>query len=131
MRTTPRSWTVSYTHLVRTYEAIVKGHNVPQPGVPESFKVLVKELQSLCLDMKVLDENGAEIELKDDEEDNYQPDRIRDDDDFYSYREGDAESEFAAAGFTLKAESDDDDLAVSDDESVASDDDAFLDDQDM
>ena len=94
-------------------------------------RFLVKELQSLCLDMKVLDENGAEIELKDDEEDNYQPDRIRDDDDFYSYREGDAESEFAAAGFTLKAESDDDDLAVSDDESVASDDDAFLDDQDM
>ena len=119
------------TGRVRTYEAIVKGHNVPKPGVPESFKVLVKELQSLCLDMKVLDENGAEIELKDDEEDNYQPDRIRDDDDFYSYREGDAESEFAAAGFTLKAESDDDDLAVSDDESVASDDDAFLDDQDM
>ena len=119
------------TGRVRTYEAIVKGHNVPKPGVPESFKVLVKELQSLCLDMKVLDENGAEIELKDDEEDNYQPDRIRDDDDFYSYREGDAESEFAAAGFTLKAESDNDDLAVSDDESVASDDDAFLDDQDM
>ena len=50
------------TGRVRTYEAIVKGHNVPKPGVPESFKVLVKELQSLCLDMKVLDENGAEIE---------------------------------------------------------------------
>ena len=49
---------------VKTYEAIVKGHNVPKPGVPESFKVLIKELQSLCLDIKVLDENGDEIELK-------------------------------------------------------------------
>jgi DNA-directed RNA polymerase subunit beta len=44
------------TGRVKTYEAIVKGHNVPKPGVPESFKVLVKELQSLCLDVKVLDE---------------------------------------------------------------------------
>ena len=39
------------TGRVKTYEAIVKGHNVPEPGVPESFKVLVKELQSLCLDI--------------------------------------------------------------------------------
>ncbi len=43
------------TGRVRTYESIVKGHNVPTPGVPESFKVLVKELQSLCLDIQVLD----------------------------------------------------------------------------
>ena len=56
------------TGRVRTYEAIVKGHNVPTPGVPESFKVLVKELQSLCLDIQVLDENGNEIELKEDED---------------------------------------------------------------
>ena len=54
---------------VKTYEAIVKGHNVPQPGVPESFKVLVKELQSLCLDIRVLDEDGQEIILADDDED--------------------------------------------------------------
>ncbi|MDR3206777.1 MAG: DNA-directed RNA polymerase subunit beta [Oscillospiraceae bacterium] len=54
---------------VKTYEAIVKGHNVPQPGVPESFKVLIKELQSLCLDIRVLDKDMNEIELKDDEED--------------------------------------------------------------
>ena len=46
------------TGRVRTYEAIVKGHNVPKPGVPESFKVLVKELQSLCLDIKVLDKTA-------------------------------------------------------------------------
>ena len=57
------------TGRVKTYEAIVKGHNVPAPGVPESFKVLVKELQSLCLDIRVLDEEGNEIELRDDEDD--------------------------------------------------------------
>ena len=49
---------------VKTYEAIVKGENVPKPGVPESFKVLIKELQSLGLDVKVLDENNDEIDLK-------------------------------------------------------------------
>ena len=47
----------------KTYEAIVKGQNIPTPGIPESFKVLVKELQALCLDIRVLDENGAPIEL--------------------------------------------------------------------
>ena len=57
------------TGRVKTYEAIVKGHNVPKPGVPESFKVLVKELQSLCLDVRVLDAQGEEIELKDEDED--------------------------------------------------------------
>jgi len=54
---------------VKTYEAIVKGENIPEPGVPESFKVLIKELQSLCLDVKVLSEEREEIELGDDEED--------------------------------------------------------------
>ncbi len=48
---------------VKTYESIVKGENVPEPGVPESFKVLIKELQSLALDIKVLDSNGEEVEL--------------------------------------------------------------------
>ena len=56
------------TGRVRTYEAIVKGHNIPQPGVPESFKVLVKELQALCLDVQVLDRDGNQIELKEDED---------------------------------------------------------------
>ncbi|MBQ6539747.1 MAG: DNA-directed RNA polymerase subunit beta [Oscillospiraceae bacterium] len=60
------------TGRVRTYESIVKSHNVPQPGVPESFKVLVKELQSLCLDIRVLDADGNEIELKDDDDDDFQ-----------------------------------------------------------
>ena len=57
------------TGRVKTYEAIVKGHNVPKPGVPESFKVLVKELQSLCLNVQVLDDQGNEIELREDEDD--------------------------------------------------------------
>ena len=48
---------------VKTYEAIVKGQNIPTPGVPEAFKVLVKELQALTLDIRVLDENGDEVEL--------------------------------------------------------------------
>lgn len=54
---------------VKTYEAIVKGENVPEPGVPESFKVLIKELQSLCLDVRVLSEDDREIEIKETEED--------------------------------------------------------------
>ncbi|EPZ61382.1 DNA-directed RNA polymerase, beta subunit [[Clostridium] sordellii VPI 9048] len=49
---------------VRTYEAIVKGENIPEPGIPESFKVLIKELQSLCLDVKVLTEEDQEIEVR-------------------------------------------------------------------
>ena len=56
----------------KTYEAIVKGSNVPQPGAPEAFKVMIKELQSLALDVKVLDENGDEIDIQhafDDEDD--------------------------------------------------------------
>ena len=49
---------------VKTYEAIVKGENIPEPGIPESFKVLIKEMQSLCLDVKVLTEDHEEIEIK-------------------------------------------------------------------
>lgn len=54
---------------VKTYEAIVKGENIPEPGVPESFRVLIKELQSLALDVRVLGENEEEIEIKEEEED--------------------------------------------------------------
>ncbi|MCL5292320.1 MAG: DNA-directed RNA polymerase subunit beta, partial [Actinobacteria bacterium] len=54
---------------VKAYEAIVKGENIPEPGIPESFKVLVKEMQSLCLNVEVLSEEGKEIELKEVEED--------------------------------------------------------------
>ncbi|MDD4145920.1 MAG: DNA-directed RNA polymerase subunit beta [Clostridia bacterium] len=54
---------------VKTYEAIVKGENVPEPGVPESFKVLIKELQSLALDVKVLSEDDQEIEIQEGDDD--------------------------------------------------------------
>ena len=69
---------------VKAFEAIVKGQNIPTPGVPESFKVLVKELQSLALDIKVLDKEGNEIELStlgEDEPDNrtYSADSYRED----------------------------------------------------
>ena len=51
------------TGRTKTYEAIVKGQNIPTPGVPESFKVLVKELQALCLDVRVLDETGEDVDI--------------------------------------------------------------------
>ena len=112
---------------VKTYEAIVNGENVPEPGVPESFKVLIKELQALCLDVKVLSEDKKEIiigELDDDDDESVplpvniagredEPDRQHDvgrpDDDGYDYDEEedgfeeDEEDEFE--GFTLEDES--------------------------
>jgi DNA-directed RNA polymerase subunit beta (EC 2.7.7.6) len=67
------------TGRVKTYESIVKGENIPEPGVPESFKVLVKELQSLCLDVKVLTEDNQEVALKefeDEDDDDISEDTI-------------------------------------------------------
>ena len=86
---------------VKTYEAIVKGHNVPKPGVPESFKVLVKELQSLALDIKVLDKNMQEIELidNDDDDDGYEKE-LRDD----SYA---TDKELVDAGYGIERVDDD------------------------
>ncbi len=54
---------------VKAYEAIVKGENIPEPGIPESFKVLIKELQSLALDVKVIKDEQGEIEIKEDLDD--------------------------------------------------------------
>jgi len=54
---------------VKVYEAIVKGENIPEPGIPESFKVLVKEMKSLCLNVEVLNSEGQEIDLRGSEED--------------------------------------------------------------
>ena len=56
---------------VKVYEAIVKGENIPEPGIPESFKVLIKEMQSLCLNVEVIGEDGREIEMRDFDEDVY------------------------------------------------------------
>ena len=90
------------TGRVRTYEAIVKGHNVPQPGVPESFKVLVKELQSLCLDIQVLDAEGNTIELKEDEDamDTFNLARMDADDD--RHRAFAEDAEFQDSGFDIE-----------------------------
>ena len=95
------------TGRVRTYESIVKGNNIPQPGVPESFKVLIKELQSLCLDIRVLDKNGEEIELKDDDEDEFIP-GVKDEM-FESFTNDD---EITAEGYTIEdiPEQDDEDF---------------------
>ena len=54
---------------VKVYEAIVKGENIPEPGIPESFKVLIKEMQSLCLNVEVLSSDGMAIEMRDTDED--------------------------------------------------------------
>ena len=94
------------TGRVKTYEAIVKGHNVPQPGVPESFKVLTKELQALCLDIQVLDENMEVIELsEDDDEETAEYSRPME------QAVSGADDEFTAAGFGINdAEEGDTDL---------------------
>jgi DNA-directed RNA polymerase subunit beta len=57
------------TGRVKVYEAIVKGENIPEPGIPESFKVLIKEMQSLCLNVEVLSSDGTQIEMRDSDED--------------------------------------------------------------
>ena len=57
------------TGRVKVYEAIVKGENIPEPGIPESFKVLIKEMQSLCLNVEVLSSDGTQIEMRDTDED--------------------------------------------------------------
>ena len=85
---------------VKTYEAIVKGHNVPTPGVPESFKVLVKELQSLGLDIRVLDKNNEEITLIDDDDDEESYERVAKADE----NNVASDSELLSAGFGIQDE---------------------------
>ena len=100
---------------VKTYEAIVKGQNVPKPGVPEAFKVLIKELQSLCLDIKVLNINNEEIDLKQ---------KFDDDDDFVpagTYADDNT-------GFTAEASDFDDGYLAEDEDGVSELNDGDLDD---
>ena len=94
------------TGRVRTYESIVKGHNIPQPGVPESFKVLVKELQALCLDVQVLDRDGNQIELKEDEDamDTFNLARMDAEDDRHRSTPFADEAELEDAGFEYVAD---------------------------
>ncbi len=90
------------TGRVRTYESIVKGHNVPTPGVPESFRVLLKELQSLCLNSQVLDKDGNVVDLKEDEDalDTFNLSRMDADDD--RHRNVAEDAEFEASGFEFE-----------------------------
>ena len=95
---------------VKTYEAIVKGENIPEPGVPESFKVLIKELQSLCLDVKVLGESADEIIIRESDDDDV---------DLDINIEGDEDIDLPAAGGEAPAADDydediDDDLGLDD-----------------
>ena len=86
---------------VKAYEAIIKGDNIPEPGVPESFKVLLKEFQSLALDVKILDENAQEVELREDidggDADQDLAPMIEGDGVFNNYEE--SESELGALGY--------------------------------
>ena len=96
---------------VNTYEAIVKGQNVPTPGIPESFKVLIKEMQSLCLDVKVLDINQNEIDLKQNFDDDDQiptRDSFADEETADSTSYSDSDMEDAGFGFEGDDEEGDD-----------------------
>ena len=115
---------------VKTYEAIIKGDNIPEPGIPESFKVLLQELRSLALDVKVLDENGEEVNIQEsiiggDETPNY--DELKD----FKYDDGEfgehgyQKQEFVDGEMSNVEENDDDDF---DDSDFGSDDD-FPDDE--
>ena len=99
------------TGRTRTYEAIVKGQNIPKPGIPESFRVLVKELQALCLDITVLDKNGEEIAISEigveddapafatlDEVDRHADEKPADDADFDEGADGDEDFEDDSEG---------------------------------
>ena len=108
---------------VKTYEAIIKGDNIPEPGIPESFKVLLKELQSLGLDVRVLREDRTEVEIMETAE--------YGDTDLRSVIEGesrrqDKEEAYGAYGYTKQEFSGEELVDVEDD----MDDEEFLDDED-
>ena len=88
---------------VKTYEAIIKGENIPEPGIPESFKVLLKELQSLALDVRVLKDDGSEVKLI--ESVDYGDTDMRhilDDDRRFGGKNDASRRELERAGFTAK-----------------------------
>ncbi|NLZ46496.1 MAG: DNA-directed RNA polymerase subunit beta [Clostridiales bacterium] len=105
---------------VKTYEAIVKGQNVPKPGVPESFKVLIKELQSLSLDVKVYNANNEEIDLKQsfEEDDDFVPKQAIDDEVEYTLEKDDLEDGFLTneTGETAEGEDSDAEIDIDDDD---------------
>ena len=101
---------------VKTYEAITKGENIPEPGVPESFKVLIKELQALALDIRVLTDGQEEIELRE---------MVDDDDADMGQAPVDDRREALEGESTLEGEGDDDIIEVDDDDKLDIDDDNF------
>ncbi len=124
---------------VKTYEAIIKGDNIPEPGIPESFKVLLKELQSLGLDVKVLDENREEVELMEiSEYGNTNINSVIGDDKDFAFEDsesfakhGFSKVEFDADSKELVAVEEDEDADDFDDDFGADDfDDALMDDED-
>lgn len=111
---------------VKTYEAIVKGENIPEPGIPESFKVLIKELQSLALDVKVLTEDDGEIEIKESIDDDLsdlemigddlsQDSLFEDEEDEENQKPSKYINRGVPTGFILEEGSDDDDEVDTDD----------------
>ncbi len=118
---------------VKTYEAIVKGEPVPKPGIPESFRVLIKEFQSLGLDIKILDENNEEIDLKQTLDDDDENGGVVSPDDFSyevdeselndSYIIGDGDDDY------FSSSSDDEDDDFDEEEGFDDDEDDFLDDE--
>ena len=120
---------------VKTYEAIIKGENIPEPGIPESFKVLLKELQSLALDVQVLDEKGNEVEIMESVDyGNTSFRRIMEEDERNSNRSADTK-ELRSAGFSQKEISDegfvDSDEDVDTDDENADSEDEIEDDQEF
>ena len=113
---------------VKTYEAIVKGLNVPAPGIPESFKVLVKELQSLALDVTVFDDEGIEIDLKQDYDDTDDITFV-DDEEFTSVNDAENADGYMVEDFNGDADADDDEpfsaVGVFEDDEAFADDDLF------
>ena len=108
---------------VKTYEAIVKGENIPEPGIPESFKVLIKEMQSLCLDVKVLTEDHEELEIKEVSDDSAIEDVMKSDSE--GLDEDQEEDEFVVV------EDDADDLDAEDDDEADQEDAASEEEEDL
>lgn len=98
---------------VKTYEAIVKGENLPEAGVPEAFKVLMKELQSLCLDIRILDEDNNEIDMSDDDDDLEEQPK-----DFAAHHVHDSDSDSDGRGDEVVDVNTDDELAADEDFSL-------------
>jgi DNA-directed RNA polymerase subunit beta len=96
---------------VKTYEAIIKGENIPEPGIPESFKVLLKELQSLSLDIKIISNERGEISLKDDFDDDTDMELHLTDEEFVNHNIAVGKSEEVP-----DLDEDDDDIDESDEE---------------